>query len=143
MSGEHGTLNKDLSDFDAKVFVSKETLEADNQKYSSKPIKKVSVYEEYKKSGIKIIRQKYKHNNPDKQEVLSFPHNVDHGINLIEVPSGEQVNDAIRGVIDGARYQLAQELNCSENSISDETVLEGIKFLNKDFTIERIPERND
>jgi len=48
------------------------------------------------------------------------------------------VSGALAGLIHGARMELADALNVDPNSISNNMVLNGINFLNDNFTIERI-----
>jgi hypothetical protein len=49
-----------------------------------------------------------------------------------------QYSRAKAGVIDGARIAWADKLKVPEKSISDQSALQGIIFLNEDFTIERV-----
>ena len=42
------------------------------------------------------------------------------------------------GVLDGTRITWVDKLNVLESSISDQSALQGIIFLNEDYTIERV-----
>ena len=60
-----------------------------------------------------------------------------HIINALELlPSETEI--AKVGVLDGAKIAWADKKNVPERSISDQTALQGIIFLNKDCTIERV-----
>ena len=65
------------------------------------------------------------------------PDNVLHIVNMIEL-SLEETQIAKLGLVDGAKTALADKLGVDKASISDQTALEGILFLNEDYTIERI-----
>lgn len=45
---------------------------------------------------------------------------------------------AKQGILDGAKIALSEKLNVPSSVISDETALEGILFLNEDYTIKRV-----
>ena len=63
--------------------------------------------------------------------------NLKHIINALElIPSETEIAKA--GVLDGARIAWADKLNVPESSISDQTALQEILFLNEDCTIERV-----
>ena len=49
-----------------------------------------------------------------------------------------EIEIAKAGVLDGARIAWAEKLNVPESSISDQSALQGIVFLNEEFTIERL-----
>lgn len=84
-----------------------------------------------------IVGQKYKHCNPNKPELPSLPNTVKHIVNAFElIPSETEIAKA--GVLDGARIAWSDKLNVPESSISDQTTLQGIIFLNEDCTIERV-----
>lgn len=58
-------------------------------------------------------------------------------INALElIPSETGIAKA--GILDGARIAWADKLNVPESSISDQSALQGIIFLNEDQTIERV-----
>lgn len=56
---------------------------------------------------------------------------------MIEL-SQEETNIAKVGILDGARMNWSEKLNVAESSISDETALQGVIFLNENWTIDRI-----
>lgn len=56
-------------------------------------------------------------------------------LSLVEI---SELEIAKAGVLDGAKIGWADKLNIPESSISDQTALQGIIFLNEDFTIGRI-----
>ena len=93
--------------------------------------------EQGKAMGSSIVGQKHKHCNPNKPELPSSFDNVKHIINALELlPSETEIAKA--GVLDGARIAWADKKNVPESSISDQTALQGIIFLNEDCTIERV-----
>jgi hypothetical protein len=135
LSGQCNTLNEEYTDVDAKVLVSAKTLQHQaNQRKNSehKNPNKMSVYEQGNGTGFSVVLQKYKHCNPSKVELPHSPDNVKHIINLLELLPNEKTI-AKNAVIDGAKIGWAEKWN-----VSDETALQGILFLNEDFTIERI-----
>ena len=140
LSGESNTLNEQYTEADAKILVSDETLQyqADQRRIlGQKNPNKMSMYEQGKDMGSSIVGQKHKHCNPNKPELPSSPDNVKHIINALElIPSETKIAKA--GVLDGARIAWADKLNVPESSISDQTALQGIIFLNEDCTIERV-----
>ena len=87
--------------------------------------------------GSSIVGQKHKHCNPNKPELPSSSDNVKHVINALELMPSE-IEIAKAGVLDGARIAWAEKLNVPESSISDQSALQGIVFLNEEFTIERL-----
>ncbi len=90
-----------------------------------------------KKMGSSIVAQKHKHCNPNKPELPSPFDSVKHIVNALELmPSETKIAKA--GIIDGARIAWSDKLNVPESSISDHTALQGIIFLNEDYTIERV-----
>ena len=145
LSGESNSLNEQYTDVDAKLLVSDKTLEhqADQRRIlGQKNPNKMSMYEQGKEMGSSIVAQKHKHCNPNKPELPSSPDTVKHIVNALELtPSETEIAKA--GVLDGARIAWSEKLNVPESSISDQTALQGIIFLNEDYTIERInPELN-
>ena len=54
------------------------------------------------------------------------------------IPLPSETTIAKKGVLDGARIVWSDKLNVPESSISDQTALQGIIFLNEDYTIERV-----
>lgn len=95
------------------------------------------MYEQGKKMGSSIVAQKHKHCNPNKPELPSSPDTVKQIVNALElIPSETEI--AKVGVLDGARIAWSDKLNVPESSISDQTTLQGIIFLNEDYTIERV-----
>ena len=140
LSGESNTLNEQYTDADAKLLVSDKTLQHqanERRSLGQKNPNKMSMYEQGKDMGSSIVGQKYKHCNPNKPELPSSPDNVKHIINALELlPSETKI--AKTGVLDGARIAWADKLNVPESSISDQTALQGIIFLNEDCTIERV-----
>ena len=140
LSGESNTLNEQYTDCDVKVLVSDKTLQyqADQRKnLGHKNPNKMSMYDQGKKMGFSIVAQKHKHCNPTKPELPSSPDNVKHIINTLELlPSETKIAKA--GILDGARIAWAEKLNVAESSISDERALQGIMFLNENYTIERV-----
>ena len=140
LSGESNTLNEQYTDYDIKLLVSEETLQyqADQRRVlGHKNPNKPSMYEQGKNMGSSIVAQKHKHCNPNKPELPSSSNNVKHIINALELTLSETVI-AKAGVLDGARSAWADKLNVPESSISDQRALQGIIFLNEDFTIERV-----
>jgi len=140
LSGESNTLNEQYTDVDAKLLVSDKTLQhqADKRRIlGHKNPNKMSMYEQGKDMGSSIVVQKHKHCNPNKPELPSSPDNLKHIINAFElIPSETEIAKA--GVLDGARIAWSDKLNVPESSISDQTALQGIIFLNEDCTIERV-----
>jgi hypothetical protein len=140
LSAESNTLNEQYTETDAKILVSDETLQyqADRRRIlGQKNPNKMSMYEQGKDMGSSIVGQKHKHCNPNKPELPSSADNVKHIINALElIPSETKI--AKTGVLDGARIAWADKLNVPESSISDQTALQGIIFLNEDCTIERV-----
>ena len=60
-----------------------------------------------------------------------------HIVNALElIPSDTDIVKI--GVLDVARIAWSNKLNVSESSISDQTALHGIIFINEDYTIERV-----
>lgn len=97
----------------------------------------MSMYEQDKRVGSSIVAQKSKHCNPNKPELPSSPDTVKNIVNVLElIPSETEIAKA--GVLDGGRIAWSDKLNVPESSISDQTALQGIIFLNEDFTIERV-----
>ena len=140
LSGESNTLNEQYTDLDVKLLVSDKTLQyqADQRKIlGQKNPNKISMYEQGKNMGSSIVDQKYKHCNPNKRELPSSFDNVKHIVNTLELLPSE-VEIAKAGVLDGARIAWADKKNVSESSISDQTALQGIIFLNEAYTIERV-----
>lgn len=139
LSAESNTLNEQYTEADAKILVSDETLQyqADRRRIlGHKNPNKMSVYEQGKDMGSSIVDQKHKHCDPNKPKLPSSADNVKHIINALElIPSETKV--AKTGVLDGARIAWADKLNVRESSISDQTALQEIIFLNEDCTIER------
>jgi hypothetical protein len=142
LSGESNSLNEHYTDVDAKLLVSDKTLQdqADQRRIlGHKNPNKMSMYEEGKEMGSSIVAQKHKHCNPNKPELPSSPDTVKHIVNAIElIPSETEIIKA--GVLDGAIIAWSDKLNIPESSISDQTALQGIIFLNEDCTIERVNE---
>ena len=140
LSGQSNTLNGEYTDIDAKLLVSEKTLQhqANERKLlGHKNPNTMSMYQQGKNIGSSIVRQKHKHCNPDKIELPSSPDNVKHIINTLELlPSETEI--AKSGVLDGARIAWADQLNVPQSSISDQTALKGITFLNEKYTIERV-----
>ena len=140
LSGESNTLNEQYTEADAKLLVSDKTLQDqanERRRLGQKNPNKMSMYEQGKAMGSSIVGQKYKHCNPNKPELPSSPDNVKHIVNALElIPSETEIAKA--GVLDGARIAWAEKLNVPESSISDQTALQGIIFLNEDCTIERV-----
>ena len=140
LSGESNTLNEEFTDLDAKILVSDKTLQYqanERRMLGHKNPNKMSMYEQGKDMGSSIVGQKHKHCNPNKPELPSSPDNVKHIINALElIPSETKI--AKTGVLDGARIAWADKLNVPESSISDQTALQGILFLNENYTIERV-----
>ena len=58
-------------------------------------------------------------------------------MNAIEL-SLEETHIAKTGLIEGSKKALADQLRVDKESISDKIALQGILFLNEDYTIERI-----
>jgi hypothetical protein len=140
LSGESNTLNEQYTEADAKLLVSDKTLQDqadERRRLGQKNTNKMSMYEQGKAMGSSIVGQKYKHCNPNKPELTSSPDNVKHIVNALElIPSETEIAKA--GVLDGARIAWSEKLNVPESSISDQTALQGIIFLNEDCTIERV-----
>jgi len=140
LSGESNTLNEQYTDVDAKLLMSDKTLQhqADQRRIlGHKNPNKISMYEQGKDMGSSIVGQKHKHCNPNKPELPSSFDNVKHIINALELlPSETEIAKA--GVLDGARIAWVDKKNVPESSISDQTALQGIIFLNEDCTIERV-----
>jgi hypothetical protein len=140
LSGESNTLNEQYTDVDAKLLMSDKILQhqADQRRIlGHKNPNKISMYEQGKAMGSSIVGQKHKHCNPNKPELPSSFDNVKHIINVLELlPSETEIAKA--GVLDGARIAWADKKNVPESSISDQTALQGIIFLNEDCTIERV-----
>ena len=140
LSGESNTLNEQYTDVDVKLLMSDKTLQhqADQRRVlGHKNPNKTSMYEQGKNIGSSIVGQKHKHCNPNKPELPSSSDNVKHIINALElIPSETGIAKA--GVLDGARIAWADKLNVPESSISDQSALQGIIFLNEDCTIERV-----
>lgn len=140
LSGESNTLNEQYTDVDVKLLMSDKTLQhqADQRKVlGHKNPNKISMYEQGKDMGSSIVGQKHKHCNPNKPELPSSSDNVKHIINALElIPSETGIAKA--GILDGARIAWADKLNVPESSISDQSALQGIIFLNEYHTIERV-----
>lgn len=140
LSVESNTLNEQYTDVDATLLVSDKTLQhqADQRRIlGQKNSNQMSMYEQGKDMGSSIVGQKHKHCNPNKPELPSSPDNIKHIINALElIPSETKITKA--DVLDGARIAWADKLNVPESSISDQTALQGIIFLNEDYTIERV-----
>ena len=140
LGGESNSINEQYTDVDAKLLVSDKTLQhqADQRKMlGHRNPNKISMYEQGKDMGSSIVDQKHKHCNPNKPELPSSPDTVKHIVNALElIPSETEIAKA--GVLDGARIAWADKLKVPESSISDQTALQGIIFLNEDFTIERV-----
>jgi hypothetical protein len=139
LSGESNTLNEDYTDVDVKVLVSDETLQHQTDQRRSlghKNPNKMSMYEQGKKMSYSIVAQKHKHCNLSKPELPSSPDNVKHIINMLELLSSE-TTIAKSGVLDGVRNGWADKWNVPKISVSDETALKRILFLNEDVTMER------
>ena len=140
LGGESNSLNEQYTDVDAKLLVSDKTLQhqADQRKMlGHRNQNKISMYEQGKDMGSSIVEQKHKHCNPNKPELPSSPDTVKHIVNALElIPSETEIAKA--GVLDGARIAWADKLKVPESSISDQTALQGIIFLNEDCTIERV-----
>ena len=49
-----------------------------------------------------------------------------------------EIKIAKTGVLDVAKTEWVDRLNVPESSISDQTALQGIIFLNEDYTMERL-----
>ena len=140
LNGESNTLNGQYTDLDVKLLMSDKTLQhqADPRRVlGHKNPNKISMYEQGKNMGSSIVGQKHKHCNPNKPELPSSSDNVKHIINALELTPSE-TGIAKAGVLDGARIAWADKLNVPESSISDQTALQGIIFLNEDCTIERV-----
>jgi hypothetical protein len=60
-----------------------------------------------------------------------------HFVNAIELLPSE-TNTAKAGILDGARFRWADTLNVPESSISDQTALQGIIFINEDYRLPRV-----
>ena len=138
LSGKSNTLNEQYTEADAKLLVSEKTLEHqadERRRLGQKNPNKMTMYEQGKNMGSSIVGQKYKHCNPDKPELPSSPDNVKHIINAIELLPSE-TNIAKKGILNGVRSALSDKLKVPESSISDQTALQGIIFLNKEYTIE-------
>ena len=140
LSGVSNSLNEQYTEVDVKLLVSDKTLQdqADERRIlGHKNPNKMSMYEQGKATGSSIVVQKHKHCNPNKPELPSSPDNVKHIVNALElIPSETEIAKA--GVLDGARIAWSEKLNVPESSISDQTALQGIIFLNEDCTIERV-----
>lgn len=140
LSGESNTLNEQYTDVDVKLLMSDKTLQhqADQRRIlGHKNPNRISMYEQGKDMGSSIVGQKHKHCNPNKLELPSSSDNVKHIINALElIPSETEIAKA--GVLDGARIAWADKLNLPESSISDQSALQGIIFLNEECTIERV-----
>ncbi len=114
LSGESNTLNEQYTEADAKLLVSDKTLQDQAN--------------EKRRLGQK---------NPNKPELPSSPDNVKHIVNALELtPSETEIAKA--DILDGTRIAWSEKLNVPESSISDQTALQGIIFLNEDCTIERV-----
>ena len=87
--------------------------------------------------GSTIVNQKHRHCNPNKPELPSSSDNVKHIINTLELLPSE-IEIAKAGIVDGAKIAWSDKLNIPESSISDQSALQGIIFLNQDHTIERV-----
>ena len=140
LSGESNTLNEQYTDVDAKLLMGDKTLQhqADQRRIlGHRNPNKISMYEQGKDMGSSIVGQKHKHCNPNKPELPSSSDNVKHIINALElIPSETEI--AKGDVLDGARIAWADKLNVPESSISDQSALQGIIFLNEECTIERV-----
>ena len=140
LSCESNTLNEQYTDVDAKLLMGDKTLQhqADQRRIlGHRNPNKISMYEQGKDMGSSIVGQKHKHCNPNKPELPSSSDNVKHIINALElIPSETEI--AKGDVLDGARIAWADKLNVPESSISDQSALQGIIFLNEECTIERV-----
>jgi hypothetical protein len=140
LSGESDTLNEEFTDLDAKILVSDKTLQSqanERKRLGLKNPNPVSMYQQGKNTGYSIILQKSKHCNPNMVELPSSPKNVKHIVNMIEL-SLDETNIAKGGLIEGAKEALAKQLRVDQASISDQIALQGILFLNENYTIERV-----
>lgn len=88
------------------------------------------MYQQGKDTGYSIILQKSKHCNSNIFEKPSLPENVKHIVNTIELSLAE-TRIAKLGTLEGAKKDLAEQLKVAKESISDETALQGILFLNE------------
>ena len=139
LSGERDTLNKEFKDMDAKVLVSEKTLQHqanERLRLGHRNPNPISMYEQGQITGSSIIIQKSEHCDPSMVERPASPDNVLHIVNMIEL-SLEETQIAKLGLVDGAKTALADKLGVDKASISDQTALQGILFLNEDYTIER------
>jgi len=140
LSNEPNTLNEQYTDLDVKVLVSNKTLRQqanERRSLGHKNPNPLSMNEQGEGTGCSIIVQKYKHCDSNIFERPSSPENVKHIVNAIEL-SLEETRIAKRGLIEGAKKELAYQLGVEKGSITDETALRGILFLNEEYTIERI-----
>jgi len=140
LSGEPNTLSKKYTDLDSKLFVSDNTLQyqADQKKLlGQKNPHKIEMEEQGKNLGFSGVKQKHKRCDQNKPELPSSSKNVRHIINLLELGQSEK-SIAKDNLIESSRIGWAAQLNVAETSISDETALQGIIFLNEDYTIEDI-----
>jgi hypothetical protein len=140
LSGEPNTLSKKYKDLDSKLFVSDNTLQyqADQKKLlGQKNPHKIGMEEQGKNLGFSGVKQKHKRCDQNKPELPSSSKNVRHIINLLELGQSEK-SIAKDNLIESSRIGWAAQLNVAETSISDETALQGIIFLNEDYTIEDI-----
>lgn len=140
LSGERDTLNQEFTDLDVKVLISEKTLQHqanERRSLGHRNPNPLSMYEQGKGTGYSIIVQKSKHCDSSIVERPSSPENVKHIVNAIEL-SLEKTHIAKTGLIEGAKKALADQLGVEKESISDKTALQGILFLNEEYTIERI-----
>lgn len=140
LSGEPNTLNQKYTDVDAKLPVSDDTLQhqADERKlFGRKNPQNIGIEQQGKNLGSSAVRQKHRICDSNKPQLPSSAENVVHIINLLELGPSEKSITKIN-ILEGARIGWAAELNVPEMSISDETALQGIIFLNEDYRIKRI-----
>ena len=140
LSGESNTLNEQYTDANLKVLVSDKTLQHqanERKRLGQSNPNKITMYQQGKNLGSSVVKQKHKHCVPGNPALPSSADNVKHIINALELRPTETTT-AKAGILDSARIAWAKKLNVPQTSISDQTALQGIIFLNEDHTIERV-----
>ena len=138
VSDEPNTLNKQFTDLDTKYLMSQENLEvqaAKRRRLGHKNPNALSMYEQGTNTGYSLTYQKSKHCNETAVERPSFPENVEHIVNVLEL-STEEVPIVKDAILDGVEIALAEQRGVPKDSISDQDAYQGILFVNEHYTIE-------
>ena len=140
INGDSMTLNEDYTHYDLKGFVSDHTSQVQAEarrlagQRNSEPD---SMFEQGRKAGLKLVAQKHKHCKPDVPALPASSRNVKHILNTIELSMDETAR-LKEGVLDGTRTAWAEKLGVDKSEVSDEIALQGVIYLNEEYTIPRV-----